>query len=92
MATVLLSSFKPQGGTIHSVSIYPSDFGLERMGREDIQGPVELVEGEGVEGDGYSDEKLRQYQLNRLKYYYAVVACESIGESLVVPGIPICLP
>ena len=45
---VLLSSFRPQGGIIRSVAIYPSDFGLERMVAEDVQGPAELIE-EGEE-------------------------------------------
>ena len=84
--TVLFSSFKPQGGIVHSVTIYPSDFGLERMAQEDIAGPVELVEGGegeegGVEGEKYSQEKLRGYQLKRLQYYYAVVECDSRGRA-----------
>ena len=72
---MLLSSFKPRGGSIVKVSIYPSDFGLERIAREEREGPSELLnhnsEDEGVEssdeGHGYSTEKLRSYQLNRLK-------------------------
>ena len=73
--TVLLNSFKPRGGSIVKVSIYPSDFGLERLAREEQEGPSELLhhdsEDEGVEssdeGRSYSTEKLRSYQLNRLK-------------------------
>ena len=57
------------------MSIYPSDFGLERLAQEEREGPSELLhhdsEDEGVEssdeGQGYSTEKIRSYQLNRLK-------------------------
>ena len=57
------------------MSIYPSDFGLEQLAREEREGPSELLhhdsEDEGVEssdeGRGYSTEKIRSYQLNRLK-------------------------
>ncbi|PNF17007.1 hypothetical protein B7P43_G02741, partial [Cryptotermes secundus] len=45
---VLFSSFLPQGGLIHSITIYPSEFGLKRMKEEEIRGPLELV------GDGSS--------------------------------------
>lgn len=33
------------------------------------------------EGEDYHMEKLRQYQLNRLKYYYAVIECNSVGAA-----------
>lgn len=84
---VLFNSFLPTGGFIRSVTIYPSEFGLQRMKEEEITGPKELIEmskesdidelDENEEGSTYHMEKLRQYQLNRLKYYYAVVDCDS---------------
>ncbi|XP_061383763.1 ESF1 homolog [Danaus plexippus] len=88
---VLLSSFLPPGGVIHKVSIYPSEYGLKRMQEEDIRGPIELTEnkeqeinsddGGNEEGSTYHMEKLRRYQLNRLKYFYAVVECDSVSTA-----------
>ncbi|CAK9817197.1 ESF1 homolog [Anthophora plagiata] len=84
---VLFNSFLPSGGLIHSVTIYPSEFGLKRMKEEEINGPKELIEmskekdtqndSDAEEGAAYHVEKLRQYQLNRLKYYYAVIVFDS---------------
>eukprot|EP00731_Ephydatia_muelleri_P015410 Em0008g1130a len=76
---VLFNSFKPQGGSVTSVTIYPSDYGLERMEKEERTGPLELTEhaSDEDEEEDFSKEKLRQYQMNRLKYYYAVMECDS---------------
>ncbi|PMD15472.1 hypothetical protein NA56DRAFT_608925 [Hyaloscypha hepaticicola] len=102
----VFSSFVRPGGKIHKISIYPSEFGKERMEREELEGPPKeifarkqeedeespepdsededdeevdeeikkelLQEGEGQDFDGAA---LRQYQLERLRYYYAVVVC-----------------
>lgn len=75
----LFNSFKPKGGVIFSVKIYPSEFGKERMKEEHVQGPVELlsIPEDAPEKDWASREKLRDYQFKRLKYYYAVVDCDS---------------
>lgn len=98
---VLLSSFLPPGGSILKVTIYPSEFGKERMAEEEVKGPQELTGNklennddsefdssdseagidENEDGDDYHMEKLRQYQLNRLKYYYAVIECNSISAA-----------
>ncbi|XP_072949110.1 ESF1 homolog [Epargyreus clarus] len=88
---VLLSSFLPPGGVIKSVTIYPSEYGLKRMQEEEIRGPIELTDrkedvdlsddGGNEEGSTYHMEKLRRYQLNRLRYYYAVVECDSAGAA-----------
>ncbi|XP_051000701.1 ESF1 homolog [Acomys russatus] len=75
----LFNSFKPKGGVVFSVKIYPSEFGKERMKEEQVQGPVELlsIPEDAPEKDWASREKLRNYQFKRLKYYYAVVDCDS---------------
>lgn len=81
---VLFNSFLPAGGIIKSVAIYPSEFGKQRMQEEEIKGPIELVDAkptedkdEDEEGSQYHMEKLRQYQLNRLKYFYAVIVFDN---------------
>jgi len=83
---LVMSSF---GGSVKAVRIYMSDFGKERLAEEDDLGPKELrkeAADNEDEGDGElvgdMDEKMtetmalnrvRQYQVNKLKYYYAVV-------------------
>ncbi|KUJ16638.1 uncharacterized protein LY89DRAFT_707793 [Mollisia scopiformis] len=98
----VFESFLRPGGKIHKISIYPSEFGKERMDREELEGPpkeifAKPVEEEEPEEDSEDDEEveekikkdlqkadegkefdgaaLRQYQLERLRYYYAVVEC-----------------
>ncbi len=101
----VFSSFVPAGGKIIKVSVYPSEFGKERMQREELEGPPkeifarkeeseeEEVDSEnsededaieeeikkdlqkGDDGEEFDGTALRQYQLERLKYFYAVVVC-----------------
>lgn len=47
---------------------------------EDVS-DVEAKEDENEEGTSYNMEKLRQYQLNRLKYFYAVIECNSVAAA-----------
>ncbi|KAF5895670.1 ESF1, partial [Clarias magur] len=78
----LFNSFKPKGGVVLSVTIYPSEFGKERLKAEQTQGPLELT---SLPDDPDADteeqrvyrEKVRDYQFKRLRYYYAVVECDS---------------
>lgn len=87
---VLLNSFLPTGGVIKNITIYPSEYGLKRMKEEEVRGPIELTEQKNEElsdvegneeGASYHMEKLRRYQLNRLKYFYAVVECDSVSTA-----------
>ncbi|KAI1809318.1 hypothetical protein GGS20DRAFT_580803 [Poronia punctata] len=113
----LFSSFVPQGGRIEKVSIYPSEFGKERMKREEVEGPpkeifkkVDKDDNDDDEFGGFSDsdsdgededededikkemiqegddqdfdnDALRSYQLDRLRYYYAVVICSDASTA-----------
>ncbi|KAJ2994222.1 hypothetical protein NUW58_g1617 [Xylaria curta] len=109
----LFSSFVPQGGRIERVSIYPSEFGKERMRREEVEGPPREIfknaakndtgldpdsedssidsedEDEKIkkdmlqEGDDqdFDSDALRSYQLDRLRYYYAVVICSDLSTA-----------
>ncbi|CAG9804464.1 unnamed protein product [Chironomus riparius] len=88
---VLVNSFIPTGaGSVLSVNIYPSEFGKQRLAEEELKGPKEITtlevkneNEEYEEGDKYT-EKLREYQLNRLKYYYAVVEFDSEKSADIV--------
>lgn len=100
------ASFTPAAGRVESVTIYPSEFGRERMEREELEGPPReifastkrkeesdeesdsdadedekikrrLLREQAGEGEEFDDAKLRQYQLERLRYYYAVIECDS---------------
>lgn len=106
------ASFAPPGGKIENVTIYPSEFGRERLEREELEGPPREIfassstvvqkddEDEEDDEDSDSDDEekiknkllsanqateesefdtaaLRAYQLERLKYYYAVITCST---------------
>lgn len=104
---LFLSSFCPKNGFIKSVTIYPSDFGLERMNIEAEQGPadiwkanrksggekeIEKLDKSIVDADTnwvYKDsedtdldpKKLRKYEKDKMKYYYAVIECDSVATA-----------
>ena len=116
----VFSSFVPSNGRIHKISIYPSEFGKERIEREEMEGPPKEIFGQNngtghleqnvsdsaeeddEEDDADEDEKiknsivkqdpgqefnsakLRRYQLERLRYYYAVLECSSISTAQAI--------
>lgn len=88
-----LRSFVPgTDGDISSVTVYPSDYGLEKMEEEKNTGPQAIWrksdkskddddedEEEGSEdGDGDLDTtKLRYYERSKLRWYYAIIVCST---------------
>ncbi|KAI8609642.1 hypothetical protein BC830DRAFT_1149538, partial [Chytriomyces sp. MP71] len=90
----IFDAFRPKSGALVSVSIYKSEFGKERMEKEAREGPPKEIFGSRKsgkeeqqplfgeeEGKDFDDEKLRQYQLDRLRYYYAVIECDSAATA-----------
>lgn len=110
----VFTSFAPNTGRIINISVYPSEFGKERMEREEMEGPPteifarkdakntkspppELEEDDGTndgedseerikksilkedQGEEFDSAQLRRYQLQRLRYHYAVLTCSSIS-------------
>ncbi|KAF8530966.1 hypothetical protein JB92DRAFT_2854444 [Gautieria morchelliformis] len=79
-------------GKVLKVQIYPSEFGRVRLERERKEGPPkELFKKSGLQdgdngpylaahddGKEYDEDALRRYQLERLRYYYAIVTCNTV--------------
>lgn len=71
----VMNGFAPPSSVIKSVTIYPSEFGKERMAREDIEGPpkeifpVDVDENKPLadEGEEFDQDALRKYQIERLR-------------------------
>jgi hypothetical protein len=63
--------------------VYPSEFGKQCMKEEEVTGPKELAEQTADETgeDNFDQEKLRVYEMRRLRYFYAVVECDSIDTA-----------
>jgi hypothetical protein len=89
----VFDAFRPPRGIIHSVTVYPSAFGKERMEREQIQGPPSSVfieedkeeeEEMNTDGKDFNVVALRKYQVERLKYYYAVVECDCVDTARLI--------
>jgi hypothetical protein len=107
----VFSSFLPAGGRLLKVAIYPSEFGKERIEREEMEGPPEAIfagrqkgreESEPDsniqddedeikksiikldEGEEFDSAKLRQYQLERLRYFYAVLTFSSTSAAKAI--------
>ncbi|PKU63363.1 ESF1 homolog [Dendrobium catenatum] len=79
---VVMSSCLPKSGQILSVTIYPSEFGLKCMEVEAVRGPTCLIRDDEEISEEEPDtevinEKLRAYEMNKLRYYYAVAVFDS---------------
>lgn len=103
----VFSSFLPTGGRVLKVSVFPSEFGRERMEREEVEGPPREIftqkrkdneddenddeeadseeEAEQIKksmlkedtGQDFNSTQLRRYQIERLRYFYAILTFSS---------------
>ncbi len=84
---VLFQSFVPPGRLLKSVTVYRSEFGKKQMALESKHGPVGLWAGGGAQADsddedgGINQARLRKYERDRLKYFYAVAEFDSKAAS-----------
>eukprot|EP00400_MALV-I_sp_L67-5_P000032 gene32-504_t len=75
-----LENEKVRNRKVEKVTIYPSDYGLKKIEHEKIHGPqIDGLSESAVDGEEQGEDlnAIRQYQRQRLKYYYAVVECDS---------------
>lgn len=119
---VVLTAFKPDGGSVLSAKIYPSQFGKERISKEAVEGPpqdifkkplgvsddssdnededeveedeeeldsekeeADLIRQQVEEGNEEFDQvALRKYEIEKMKYYFAVVECDSVATAQAI--------
>jgi hypothetical protein len=78
---MVFQSFLPPLGAVRSVAIYPSDFGLKMMAQERVTGPDVWETSDGSNSGGAADtlslRKLRAHEIGRLRYFFALVRCDS---------------
>merc|ERR1719330_1414920 len=92
----MMNSFIPEGGQIKEVIIYPTDIGhkyLEVEERDGLTGVQKLIEEErgiksrnGNSRDGFDAEELRYYKLLRMRYYFALIDCDSVKTADAIYG------
>ena len=100
----VLRSFAPKGGSLEKVTVYPSDFGLERMAVENKYGPTSAFmkdekkksqalsetkkkdgnDDDGEDGEEADNEQMRQYERDRLRYYYAIAEFDTVKTAMGV--------
>ncbi len=94
---VALNSFVPAGGKLMRVCIYQSEFGKERMAVEAQYGPGAFLtsgESKGISFERAPEEpgvmsardqgRLRKYEVDRMRYFYAVAEFDSADTALHV--------
>jgi hypothetical protein len=79
---MVFQSFLPPRGAIRSVAVYPSDFGLKMMAQERVAGPDVWDTTDDAEVEALSMRKLRAHETARLRYFFALVRCDSPQTAL----------
>lgn len=75
---MLFRSFCPEGGRVIQATIYPSEFGMQRIQQEDAEGPTYIS---SYPQNLSTEDRIRLYEKDQLKYYYAVIECDSAATA-----------
>ena len=81
---VVVRSFVPKRGAVEKVTVYPSDYGLEAMKRDQEVGPALASRARKGEKETSEEALVRRYELQKLRYYYAIVECDSARTAMAI--------
>jgi len=81
---VVVKSFVPKHGAVTKVTVYPSDYGLKAMKRDQEVGPALASRTLKGEKDASEESLVRRYELQKLRYYYAIVECDSARTAMAI--------
>ncbi|KAL0212512.1 hypothetical protein RCL1_006138 [Eukaryota sp. TZLM3-RCL] len=88
----LASSFAPQSKKIVSCVVYISDFGIDRLKHEELNGPeledIETIKQEMPNEVNTNEEALnesiRRYEILKRRYYFGVLECDDVDTAVTV--------
>ena len=77
------------GGAVVRVSVFLSEYGVKRLAEEVREGPTVLIRAAAKAAPRGDDEEadpilLRQYELNKMKYYFAIAECDSAATAAAI--------
>lgn len=92
---IIINSFLPEGGSVREVIIYPTDYGNRHLRVKKTAGfsgirqlvleenNLDTFEKTKINADNIQEE-LRYYELLKMRYYFALIICDSKETALIL--------